>query len=506
MDDKDKKLRGKLEGLFSDLPAATQAEPAPGAAPAEAPRTSGSPVAEESLSIFRAVAEHSLDAIAISDLAGRLIYCNHACYTLFGYDEEHQELAGLSADGLWPDEQKQWLTQDILPHAMATRTAWHGEAMQRRKDGSFFSAALTLFFIRDAAGQPLGRAAIIRDLTEQQATLETTLVRLQRQYHLILNSVDEGVFGLDEQGRHTFVNPSAARMLGYTFEELVGQPGHSTWHHSQADGRPYPAEECPIHDTLTTGATHRVGGEVFWRKDGTCFPVDYTTTPVREGNRLSGAVVTFRDVTVRTEAGATSAGESDLLRTLIDNLPDLIYVKDTASRFLVANIAEARLMGAATPEELLGKSDADYFPAELADKYRADEQAILQSGQPLLNYEEPTVDLDGNPKWLINSKVPLRDRQGKVVGLVGMGRDITERKQAEAERERLAQENQARAEREQLISAMIARVRASLTVEQVLSATVEEIGTALGAARVAVHLNPASGSGAAYSGHGIEEC
>ena len=379
MDDKDKKLRGKLEGLFSDLPAATQAEPAPGAPPVEAPRALGEQAAEEPLAILRAVAEHTFDAIAVSDLAGRLIYCNHACYALFGYDETRQELINLPADTLWPDEQKHWLTDKILPQAMAGRTAWQGEAIQRRKDGSFFNAALTLSPVRDAQGQLVGRAAIVRDLTERQAALET-------------------------------------------------------------------------------------------------------------------------------DAEATSSIENDLLRTLIDNLPDLIYVKDTASRFLVANIAEARLMGAATPEELLGKSDADYFPAELADKYRADEQAILQSGQPLLNYEEPTVDLDGNPKWLINSKVPLRDRQGKVVGLVGMGRDITERKQAEAERERLAQENQARAEREQLISAMIARVRASLTVEQVLSATVEEIGTALGAARVAVHLNPASGSGAAYSGHGIEEC
>jgi PAS domain S-box-containing protein len=211
------------------------------------------------------------------------------------------------------------------------------------------------------------------------------------------------------------------------------------------------------------------------------------------------------DVTQHKQAEETLARERSMLRTLIDNLPDVIYVKDTESRFLVANIAEARLMGAATPEELLGKSDADYFPAELATKYRADEQVILQSGQPLLNYEEPTVDLDGNPKWLINSKVPLRDRQGKVIGLVGMGRDITERKQAEAERERLAQDTRARAEREQMINAMIARVRAGLTVEQVLTATVEEIGSALGATRVAVRLNPASGSGAAYSGHGIEE-
>jgi PAS domain S-box-containing protein len=200
------------------------------------------------------------------------------------------------------------------------------------------------------------------------------------------------------------------------------------------------------------------------------------------------------DVTQHKQAEETLARERSMLRTLIDNLPDVIYVKDTESRFLVANIAEAHLLGAATPEELLGKSDADYFPAELASKYRADELVILQSGQPLLNYEERTIDPAGNPKWLINSKVPVRDSQGKVIGLVGMGRDITERKQAEAERERLHQDIQARAERDQLIKAMVARVRAGLTVEQVLAATVEEIGAALGAARVAVSLDLTGGS------------
>ena len=147
-----------------------------------------------------------------------------------------------------------------------------------------------------------------------------------------------------------------------------------------------------------------------------------------------------QELAERQRAEETLARERNLLRTLIDNLPDCIYVKDTASRFVVANTATAQLMGAATPEELLGKTDADFYPQELAAQFHADDQGIIRSGQPLIGREEPLMDLaTGKAGWLSTSKVPLRDSQGEIVGIVGIGRDITERKQAyEALQESLA--------------------------------------------------------------------
>jgi PAS domain S-box-containing protein len=142
-------------------------------------------------------------------------------------------------------------------------------------------------------------------------------------------------------------------------------------------------------------------------------------------------VVLKQEIEDRKQTEEALAQERNLLRSLIDNVPDYIYVKDTQSRFLTANPAVARLMVAATPDELLGKTDYDFFPQELAAKYYADDQAIFQSGQPLLELEEPTVDTAGNERWVSTTKVPLRDMQGKIFGLVGMGRDITECKQAE---------------------------------------------------------------------------
>ena len=115
----------------------------------------------------------------------------------------------------------------------------------------------------------------------------------------------------------------------------------------------------------------------------------------------------------------------------MDMVPDYIYVKDTESRFVVANRALADLMGLKNPDELLGKKDSDYFPKELAAAYFADEQTILKSGQSVLNQEERSVDAQGNPKWTSTSKVALRNKQGEIIGIIGIGRDITRSKQAE---------------------------------------------------------------------------
>jgi PAS domain S-box-containing protein len=124
---------------------------------------------------------------------------------------------------------------------------------------------------------------------------------LGRRNDLLLAAAGEGIYGLDLQGRTTFINPAAARMIDWPVEELLGKPQHAILHHSHADGSPYPREECPIYAAFTDGAVHDVEDEVFWRKDGTSFPVEYVSTPMREDGRVVGAVVVFRDVSRRRE-------------------------------------------------------------------------------------------------------------------------------------------------------------------------------------------------------------
>ena len=125
------------------------------------------------------------------------------------------------------------------------------------------------------------------------------LQRLGHQQELILSSAGEGILGLDDHGNHTFVNPAAAQMLGYAIDELTGRHSHTTWHYKKADGSPYPEEECPIYAACKDGKAYHMTDEVFWRKDGTSFPVEYTSTPITEDGKISGAVVTFRDISER---------------------------------------------------------------------------------------------------------------------------------------------------------------------------------------------------------------
>ncbi len=124
-------------------------------------------------------------------------------------------------------------------------------------------------------------------------------------------------------------------------------------------------------------------------------------------------------------------GEVYQLRALIDLLPDYIFVKDKDSRFVINNQAHAELLGYNQPEELVGKTDFDVFPEEMAERYFADEQRVIRTGEPLIGREEETVSKSGDRQWVSTNKVPMRGPDGEIIGLVGMSRDITARKEAE---------------------------------------------------------------------------
>ena len=156
----------------------------------------------------------------------------------------------------------------------------------------------------------------------------------------------------------------------------------------------------------------------------------------------SGAVLSHVDVTEGKRIAQNLAEERNLLRTLIDNLPDLIFAKDAEGRFLLANAPTARHMGAATSDDLLGKTNFDFYPAEMAADLQSTEEKVIKTGESIVALEEPTVDAEGREGWLSTTKVPIRDRGGKIVGLVGIGRNITEQRRQEESRKVLELELQ----------------------------------------------------------------
>jgi formate hydrogenlyase transcriptional activator len=144
---------------------------------------------------------------------------------------------------------------------------------------------------------------------------------IERENQLILRAAGEGIYGVNTEGKTTFVNPAAERLLGWRAEEIVGKEMHATVHHSHSDGSHYPGEECPIYAAFRDGAVHQVDHEVFWRKDSTPIWVEYTSTPIRDRGVLVGAVIVFRDITQRREADEklrAALTEVDTLRARLE--------------------------------------------------------------------------------------------------------------------------------------------------------------------------------------------
>src|SRR3546814_345201 len=125
---------------------------------------------------------------------------------------------------------------------------------------------------------------------------------VERENQLILRAAGEGIYGVNAEGKTTFVNPAAERMLGWSAEDLVGKDMHAIVHHTHADGRHYHQEDCPIYTAFRDGAVHKVDNEVFWRRDGKPFWVEYTSTPIRDRGLVVGAVIVFCDISHRREA------------------------------------------------------------------------------------------------------------------------------------------------------------------------------------------------------------
>src|SRR3954469_14894488 len=166
---------------------------------------------------------------------------------------------------------------------------------------------------------------------------------------------------------------------------------------------------------------------------GTDIPArEASTDREEEFNSIRAAMEA--EVAAHRDVASTLERERSLLRTMIDLIPAVIYAKDVESRFVACNELVARGMGT-TPAEVIGKTDFDFFPREMAEQFFADEQAIIKSGQPLIDHEEQAFDQHrGTARSILTSKVPVRDRAGNIIGIVGTGRDITERKEAEQRR------------------------------------------------------------------------
>jgi len=250
----------------------------------------------------------------------------------------------------------------------------------------------------------------------------------------ILNCAGEGVYGLDLQGRITFANPAASTMLGYGVEELLGRPMHELLHHSKPDATPYAREECPIYAAFRNGVVYREAEEVFWRKDGTSFPVEYVCTPMREGGRIVGAVVTFKDITERKRVEESLRESEERFRSAFDFTAIGMSLTAPDGRFIKVNRSLCEMLGY-SEQELLNLSFQDITHPDDLQTCLAGLHKMLAgpSSAGSFQVEKRYIHKHGHTVWAFLSTTLLRDTQGQPLYFVSQMQDITARKRAEEE-------------------------------------------------------------------------
>lgn len=257
-----------------------------------------------------------------------------------------------------------------------------------------------------------------RSIRQSRTAVEASEKRMQ----LLLASVSNGIWGLDKDGNTTFVNSAAAKMLGYVPEELIHKPMHTTVHHSHPDGTSYPAEECPMHATLVDGKSRTGMDEVLWRKDGSSFPVNYSSHPIFQQGKLEGAVVVFEDISenkLKDEA-------LTLASSVYQSSNDGIVVTDENNLILDVNPAFTKITGY-TLDEVRGKNPKIFQSGKHERQFFEQMwQSILADGHWQGEVWDRIKSGALQAKWLSISVI--RHADGRIFRHVGQFSDITEKK------------------------------------------------------------------------------
>ncbi|MGP8195161.1 MAG: PAS domain S-box protein [Syntrophobacteraceae bacterium] len=295
------------------------------------------------------------------------------------------------------------------------------------KGGYIFSAAAPLF---NAQGVRTGAVESIRDVTQRKEA-EEALRRSEGKYRELVENANSIILRRDSRGRVTFFNEFAQRFFGYSEQEILGKnlvgtivpPVEST------TGRDL---KRMIEDIGRDPGRYAVNVSENMRRNGERVWIAWTNKPVRDENgRIVEVLGVGNDITELKRARDELFNSRQMLQSVLDNIPQRVFWKDRNSVFVGCNRAFVLDCGYEEQGELLGKTDYEHASAATADLYRADDREVMESGRPKINYEEPQIRPDGSQAWLITSKVPMFDRDGQVIGVLGTYEDITERKRGE---------------------------------------------------------------------------
>ncbi len=377
-------------------------------------------------SLLGAITDAAVDPFIMLDDAGRITFWNKAATKLLGYTES--EVIGKNLHRLIAPE-RYWGRHDTaFPKFVATgEGAAVGKTIElhaRHRNGDEFPVELSLTAFRYL--DQWCSIGILHDIRERVAAREA-LKASEARFHSSFELPLIGFTITSPEKGWLEINSALSDMLGYSREELNCLTWAELTHPDDLEA------DVAQYNRLISGEIDRyVMEKRYIRKNGEVVWTIMSAGCVRKPDgSVDYLVAAIQDITRRKQAEDSAIRERSLLRTLIDNLPDTIYVKDIEGRKVLANPSDWKLLGCASEEEALGKTDLEMFSGETGTRGYSDDMAVLQGKLPIINREEDFVEPSGNVRWLHTSKIPLLGSDGAVRGLMGIGRDITDRRTSE---------------------------------------------------------------------------
>ena len=381
--------------------------------------------------------EHIEDGIIVTSLDGVILDWNKGAERLFGWSRE--EMLGKTPAVLHRPCDAEQLTGPINATA-AKEGRWKGEISFVRKDGSWGICETTTAPMRDAQGRIFATLGISHDVTAQKA-VEGKLVEEKQVLRTLIDALEDVIFFKDLEGRFIMVNAAHRKIWSKSQRGPIGLTDFDV-EGLQANAARYAQDDQTV---IKTGKPITNREEPFTRDDGSSGWFLTSKYPLHDSaGRVIGVVGTARDITEWRLTGRALADEREKFKTIVDALPDALFLKDREGRITLENKAMAKLFG---PESgrVLKTPFEEPIPREHAERYAADDRSVIETGQPVINREEPFLSPSGTTGYLLTSTYPIRDSGGEIVGVVGVSREITEIRKAAAERrafERKLQETQ----------------------------------------------------------------